>query len=233
MRPFSLGERLSLCASMVRPGAALADVGTDHGYLPVWLAQRGLIRSAVACDVRPGPLSRAERNIRKYGVEQLVSARLSDGLDAVLPEEADDVAVAGMGGLMIAEIIGRAAWLRSGEKRLILQPMTRAEELRRSLSQMGFAVLREEAVREEGRVYSAMLCAFLPERRVSNPLFPYIGGLSAGTPESRAYIRREEKRLRARAGGLRHQGETEKADGLFAVAASLDDMLGQNGEEQE
>jgi tRNA (adenine22-N1)-methyltransferase len=140
-----------------------------------------------------------------------------------------------MGGLMIAEIVGRAAWLRSGEKRLILQPMTRAEELRRSLSQMGFAVLREEAVREEGHVYSAMLCAFLPERRVSDPLFPYIGGLSAGTPESRAYIRREEKRLRARAGGLRHQGENEKADGLFAVAAKLDAMLPpeQDGEEQK
>lgn len=210
---------------MVRPGAALADVGTDHAYLPVWLAKNGLIRSAVASDVRPGPLSRAEENIRRYGAGDIITTRLSDGLDEIRPEEAEDVVAAGMGGLLIAEIVGRAPWLREGGRRLILQPMTRAEDLRRSLAEAGLAVLREEAVCEEGHVYSVMLCAYAPEQRSSDPLFPYIGGVGAETPAGLAYLRREAKRLRARAGGLRHTGDMQGAEELFGLLRRLEAML--------
>ena len=128
-------------------------------------AVAALIRRAVASDVRAGPLERAKKNIERYGVGNLVAVRLSDGLDAVQPSEAEDIVVAGMGGLMIAEIISRAPWLKEGGRHLILQPMTRAEDLRRSLSDQGFAILRERAVREEHHLYTAMLCAYSPGRR--------------------------------------------------------------------
>ncbi len=127
---------------MVRPGCALADVGTDHAYLPVWLAFHGLISGAVATDLRPGPLNRARENILRYGGSDRVAARLADGLSGVSPEEADDVVIAGMGGKMIARIISEAEWLKNGEKHLILQPMTSVEDLRTFLAEEGFAVRR-------------------------------------------------------------------------------------------
>lgn len=222
---FSLGERLALCASMVRPQAALADVGTDHAYLPVWLAKRGAISRAVAVDIRPGPLERARRNIERYGVGGIVTARLSDGLDAVLPEEADDIVVAGMGGLLMADIVHRTAWLRDEKKRLILQPMTHGEDLRRRLLGDGFFVLREQAVLDERHVYTVMLCAYGLRERGADELFPYVGGLSPDTRENRMYLRRELRRLRNRANGLRLRGKTGRAEELFRVGERIRAML--------
>lgn len=222
---FTLGGRLALCASMVRPQAALADVGTDHAYLPVWLAKQGVIKTAVASDIRPGPLERAKNNIERYGVDSLVTARLSDGLDEISPEEADDIVIAGMGGLMMADIIRRAEWLKNSEKRLILQPMTHVEDLRRSLSEQGFSVLREQAVLDEGHVYTAMLCAYDPANSASGTLFPYIGRLTAETPENRMYLRREMKRLLNRANGLRLQGDEKGSAELFQIREQIGAML--------
>lgn len=225
MALFSLGGRLALCASMVRPQAALADVGTDHAYLPVWLAKQGAISKAVASDIRPGPLERAKQNIERYGVENLVTARLSDGLDAILPEEADDIIIAGMGGLMMADIIRRAPWLKNSAKRLILQPMTHAEDLRRSLSEQGFSILHEQAVLDERHVYTVMLCVYRPQDRMAGGLFPYIGGLTSETPENRMYLRREMRRLQKRSDGLRLQGDGEQAAELFRIREQIQTML--------
>lgn len=222
---FSLGGRLALCASMVRPQAALADVGTDHAYLPVWLAKQGIITRAVASDIRPGPLERAKQNIERYDVGNMVTARLSDGLDAVSPAEADDIVIAGMGGLMMAEIIRRAEWLKNKEKHLILQPMTHVEDLRRSLSEQGFTVLREQAVLDEGHVYTAMLCIYDPQNRMLGELFPHIGRLTAETPENRMYLRREMKRLQNRANGLHMQGDEKQAAQLFQIREKIEAML--------
>ena len=169
--PFSLGPRLGLCASFVRPGCRLADIGADHAHLSVWLACRGAVRSAIAADVREGPLSAARRTIARCGVESLVSARLSDGLRAIRPEEADDIVIAGMGGELIARIVGEAPWLRTPDRHLILQPMASAEDLRRFLPRAGFAVSREEAVREDDRVYSALLNAFRAADEEDLPLY--------------------------------------------------------------
>ena len=95
---FRLGNRLALCASMVREGTKLADIGTDHAYLPIWLARKGRISSAIAADVKPLPLRSAEQNIRRYHVEEQITTRLSDGLRALSPDEAGDIVLAGMGG---------------------------------------------------------------------------------------------------------------------------------------
>ena len=225
MTLFSLGARLALCASMVRPGTALADIGTDHAHLPIWLAKQGLISKAVASDVRPGPLERAKQNIETYDAVNEVKTRLCDGLDGILPEEADDVVIAGMGGEMISEIVSRAVWLKNAEKHLILQPMTREENLRRSLLKMGFTILREQAVLEEGHVYTVMLCAYSPGEGRKIGLFPYIGLLDAKTPESRAYLCREQKRLSDHANGFTARGDGEKASELLQLRAQIGEML--------
>lgn len=227
---FSLGARLGLCASMVRPQAALADVGTDHAYLPVWLALQNRIVSAVAADVRPGPLEKAKEHIARYRVGDVVSVRLSDGLDRIRPEEADDVVMAGMGGILIARIITGTTWLKDPGKHLILQPMTSAEDLRRCLSQEGFSVRRESAVRDEGHVYTAMLCVYDPPNRMTGRLYPYIGRISAKTPENRAYLRSRMAHLQNRIGGLRIQGDERQAEELSQIRAEIAAMLRQSAE---
>ena len=229
MRPFSLGKRLALCASMVREGTALADVGTDHAYLPVFLALRGRVRRAVASDVRPGPLRRAERNVARYGVSELVSVRLSDGLDGIFPWEADDVVVAGMGGELIAKIVGRAGWLKDPGRRLILQPMTSAEELRLFLAGEGFAILREEAVSEGGRVYTAILSAYDPRAVRTGELYPYAGGIDGSTEDGRLYLRRQALRLRKQARGMALTGKEGEAGALERIAAQLSALGGKEG----
>ena len=226
-RLFELDSRLRMCAGMVRPGAKLADVGTDHAYLPVWLMKRGLISSAVAVDVRPGPLKRAEENIARYGAEHIVT-RISDGLSAVSPWEADDVVLAGMGGELIARIVSEADWLRLDNRRLILQPMTRETELRLFLRREGFALLREEAAVSHGRVYTAMLAQYDPERAGGGELYPYLGRLSAESAAGRAYLKKQAVRLRRRAGGCLAEGKREQAAELLRIAEQIDKIREEN-----
>ena len=95
---FVLSPRLAMCASFVRRGCRMADIGTDHAYLPVWLVKSGYIKSAVAADIRPGPLENGRRTIQTYHVQRQVSTRLTDGLLQISPEECDDIVIAGMGG---------------------------------------------------------------------------------------------------------------------------------------
>lgn len=146
--------RLQLLADWVRPGAALADVGTDHGYLPVWLALEGRVSSAIASDLRPGPLSRARETARAYHAS--VDCRLCDGLAAIAPEEADTIVIAGMGGENIAAILAAAPWTADGRHTLLLQPQSRPEVLRSFLEDHGFTIVREALVRDRGRLYPVM-----------------------------------------------------------------------------
>lgn len=148
-----LTPRLRAVADQVPEGARLADVGADHGYLPVWLLLNGRIRWAVASDLRPGPLDNAKENARFYGVSERMDFRLCDGLSAVRPEEVDTVSIAGMGGETIAGILDSAPWTREG-KTLVLQPMTSFPELRLWLQQHGYLIEDESIAREGDRLYS-------------------------------------------------------------------------------
>lgn len=103
-------------------------------------------------------------------------------LRALSPDEAGDIVLAGMGGELIIRLIGEAPWLKAGDKRLILQPMTSAEELRRFLEREGFAILREQAAEEDGHVYSVMLVEYCPAQAGGGELYPYIGKLDGFTP---------------------------------------------------
>ncbi len=194
---FSLDNRLALCASFVRNDARLVDVGTDHAYLPVWLALNGKIKSAVACDVRVGPLENAKTNILRYGVEQCVSTVLSDGLDNIRPQDAEDIVIAGMGGELIAKIIKKQQWLCDNRCRLILQPMTRAESLRLFLCQNGFVIQQEKACVSGKKTYSVMVCEYDGIRRDCDDEFRYIGLLGKDTSEdAKTYIKNMNFKLK-------------------------------------
>ena len=148
-----LTPRLGLLASWVRPGAKLADVGTDHAYLPVWLMLHGGVSSAIASDLRSGPLQRARENAEAWGVTKRLDLRLCDGLSGIGPEECDTVVIAGMGGENIAAILAAAPWTADGCHTLLLQPQSRAEALRRFLAEHGYAIAREALVRDRGFLY--------------------------------------------------------------------------------
>ena len=226
IRPlFKLDSRLQLCASMVRENGKLADIGTDHAYLPIWLAKQGRISKSIAADINLGPLKKASSNVRRYHMEETVGIRLSNGLDEIFPHEADDIVIAGMGGELIASIIEKASWLKNKEKHLILQPMTSAEELRRFLQKEGYAVLREEAVVSDGRVYAVMQAAYDPQNIPKSELYPYIGLLTADTEESRDYIRRQAKGIKKRASGLQISGQTEESVKYFHILEELQKLL--------
>lgn len=226
IRPlFQLDSRLQLCASMVRENVKLADIGTDHAYLPIWLARQERISKAIAADIHLGPLQKAASNVRRYRVEEIVSTRLSDGLDEIFPNEADDIVIAGMGGELIANILGKAPWLKNQDKHLILQPMTSAEELRRFLQQEGYAVQTEQAAVDGSHAYTVMLAVYNPQNVPKNELYPYIGLLLGDTEESKEYIRRQVNSIEKRANGLRVSGHTEEANAYFHILAELRRVL--------
>ena len=143
---FKLPPRLAAIAALVPDGARLADVGTDHALLPIRLLLDGKIQSAVATDIRPGPLSRAKENAYAAGVQDL-SCVLCDGLTGISPDSVDTVVIAGMGGENIAAILRAAPWACRNAL-CILQPMSRPEELRAALPSLGLTIRAERLVRE-------------------------------------------------------------------------------------
>lgn len=145
-----LTPRLLAVAELVSPCRVLADIGTDHAHLPIYMVQKGLCRRAFACDVNEGPLQRAVSAVERYGLEGFISPVCSDGLRGV-PEEYDAAVIAGMGGDLIARILYEHP-PRHAEK-LVLQPMTKPEVLRRFLFRHGYSVLRELAVCEGEKRY--------------------------------------------------------------------------------
>ena len=151
MESMILTPRLACMAALVPQNARLADIGTDHGKLPISLLLDGHIASAIGSDIRSGPLAHAERNAKEHNVS--LSLRLAPGLEAVRAEECDTVTIAGMGGQTIAEILTAAPWTAQGNHLLLLQPMTMIAELRRWLYAHGYAVERETLCREDRRRY--------------------------------------------------------------------------------
>ena len=157
MRGPELSPRLSMVGELVPAGARLADVGTDHAYLPAALILEGKIPWAVAADLRRGPLDRARATVREYGLTGKAAFRLCDGLTGIRPDEVDAVAVAGMGGETIAAILSAAPWVRERDLPLILQPMSSFPDLRGWLQSNGFTIAEERLAREGDTLYTALL----------------------------------------------------------------------------
>ncbi len=163
--------RLYAIADCVPFAESLADVGTDHAYIPVYLCLAGRVKRALAMDVRTGPLERAEANIQKFGLEDTIKTRLSDGLAELSDGEADTAVIAGMGGLLIAEILEKAPVTLSN---YILQPMTAVAELRAYLEKNGYKILQEKLVQEDNKIYTVMH-AKRGEMHISDPVYYLVG----------------------------------------------------------
>ena len=215
----SLDERLSMVASMVRRGSRVADIGTDHAYLPVHLVQAGICPGGIAADIRSGPLDAARRTVTEAGLADAIALRLGDGLAPVEADEADDIVIAGMGGETIAEILSATDWVKDTRLQLVLQPMTRAEELRRWLLTNGFSVTKERLVRDGHRLYPVMTAAYTAAEPETDEYVFYAGFFA--DEEGRPYREQMAEHLTRRAAGLHHGGEEPRAAELSAIAERL------------
>ena len=145
--------RLRAIAALVPEDCqCLADIGTDHGYLPAALLRAGRCRRAIAADIGAAPLERARQTARLYGLEDRMELRLGGGLSVLAPGEAEVIVIAGMGGDNITDILSAAPWCREGIL-LLLQPMSRAEVLRQWLWEQNFHVRSERLVQDKGVLY--------------------------------------------------------------------------------
>ena len=148
-----LSQRLSSVASMVTAGNCLADVGTDHGYVPIYLYERQMIPCAIAMDINKGPLERARLHIAEYGYQNAIETRLSDGMAALKPGEVDSVVIAGMGGPLMVKILSAYPEVTASLKELILQPQSEISEVRVWLYEQGYEIVEEHMVFEDGKYY--------------------------------------------------------------------------------
>lgn len=225
----NLDNRLFLCAENVRPGKIVADVGTDHAYLPIYLVENKTIPHAIATDLREGPLLNAEKNILKYNLETKIETRLSDGLNEVNPEEVDDIVIAGMGGELIAKIVARASWLKDTSKHLVLQPMSAEQELREFLAREKFKIVSEKAVVSYGKVYTVMSVFFYEKLETQDKIYPYIGALQENlTPEAILYVKRTIRDLKNKQKGYIAEKNFEKIEQLQRIISALEKIEVQN-----
>ena len=164
-----LDARLSAVADCVSENAYLADIGTDHAYLPVFLMEAGRIRAAVASDIHKGPLERAERNIRAADLSNQIETLLTDGLSGIERYPVTDIVIAGMGGLMIAGILDAAPFVRERRPHLILQPMQNVPELRAYLAETGFRIEQEKQLVSDGKYYQIICAVYDGEHRSYSP----------------------------------------------------------------
>ena len=137
----------------------IADIGTDHAYIPIRLAEQNKIETAVATDKNKGPLEIAAQNVKKYGLENIISLRQGDGLNPLKQNEADEIIIAGMGGKLISDIIEANLEIAKNAT-LILQPMNAQYELRKNLSSLGFSIIYEDLEKEGCKIYNFMVCRY-------------------------------------------------------------------------
>ena len=199
----SLSKRLSAIAEMVPSCNVLADVGTDHGYLPVWLLQQGRVNRVLASDINAGPLRRAEENAKIYGLSDRMETILADGLDYPDADQAEVITICGMGGETMISILEGAPWT-ADHRRLILQPQSKLPELEAWMKGHQFGIEDAKLCLDGGKQYLAL---------------SVLGGIAwklsaeetlclRQDPLFSEYVRRElQKAIHAREGLLRSSGE--------------------------
>lgn len=163
-----MNKRMHAIVRYIEPGRGLIDVGTDHGYLPAWMASHGYRGNIIASDIHAAPLQKAIDTAEKAGVTNRITFQLCDGLAQCKPESVDTIIIAGMGGDMICRILDLAEWCMDRRYKLILQPMTKSEVLRYWLTNNEFEILTEDLVPEGGSIYQLIVARFGGSTRLSD-----------------------------------------------------------------
>lgn len=191
-----LSLRLKTVADSVTGGNRVADVGCDHAYIAIHLAENNIAPRVVAMDVNKGPLSKARENIEVRGLEDRIETRLSDGLARLNPGEADTVVIAGMGGALMVRILIEGESALKGVKELILQPQSEIFLVRRHLHTNGYRIESEKMVKEDDKYYIIIKALKDPVKESYDQELFYLYGkqlLESGSPLVEEYLLREER----------------------------------------
>lgn len=218
----NLSDRLSAAASLVKGGGIVADIGTDHGYLPVYLIQSGKIERAIAADIGKMPLENARKAVVQYGLADKIELRLSDGLSSFRENEIDEIVFAGMGGTLIAEKLKETSWIKKEKYHFVFQPQSRAEDLREFLFANGFEIGDEIAVHEGNRFYIAFDAYYTGKIREFTVADCFLGKLPK-TEDAKVHIKKQVDRLQKRYDATKEIGKEEVE--LFETIQKLKDFL--------
>ncbi len=237
-----LSKRLETVISFVEPGSRVADVGCDHGFVPIALVTRGIASRGIAMDVRPGPLGRAQEHVNQYGLQDQIACRLSDGVSALMPGEADTVIIAGMGGELVIHILKEGMGLWPEIRHWILSPQSELFKVRRYLEEHGFHIKAEDMILEDGKYYTVMDVVFdgIADPRLLTDGEALYGPrlIADSNPVLKEFLGREETsllRILAGLGGqdgdgavVRRQELSEKVDLIRDILIHWDEKLGAN-----
>lgn len=152
----NISIRLKTIASLIDKCNKISDIGTDHGYLPIYLIKNGICEEAIASDINRGPIEKALCNIKKEGLEEKIQCRLGSGLKTIKPYEVDCAIIAGMGGNLIRDILEESKDVFKSMKYVVLQPVQNPDILRRYIYESGYDILDEELCFDEGKYYEIM-----------------------------------------------------------------------------
>lgn len=205
----NIGARLEAVASLIDKGAILADIGTDHAYLPTYLIEKNIITKALACDIAAGPCEAARQTVAMHGLKKQIEVRLGGGLTVLEPGEAESIAICGMGASTIIMIFEESPEVLASAKQLVLQPMAGAPTLRKWLGEHGWEIKEEKLVDDAPHFYE-IISARKGEVKNYTLAEQYLGPkLSASKPElfSKHLARQCESCERL----LENMGKSEKA----------------------
>ncbi|KUO74140.1 MAG: hypothetical protein APF77_11525 [Clostridia bacterium BRH_c25] len=165
-----LSPRLKIIADSIQGYKTLADIGSDHAYLPIYLVKNNRIISAIATDVNSGPVEISKKRLKSYRVEARVSVRQGNGLRVIKPGEVEVIVIAGMGGILITDILEQDTKVAQSARLLVLQPMRDSEKVRKWLFNNGFDIIDEELVKEQDKIYEVLWARPEGEAREANGL---------------------------------------------------------------
>ena len=225
-----LSFRMQQVAAMVEPCRTAADVGCDHGYVAMELVEKGIVRQMIAMDVRNGPLARAEENVRQRQLQARIACRLSDGLEALSPGEADSIIIAGLGGPLMIHILERGSNHRLGTEALVLQPQSDIPAVRRYLHRIDYEIVKESMVFEDEKYYVIMKGKPQTDRLAWNAVEYQYGRdlLRQRSPILYQYLKKEYQQL----AGLHTRLEGMETAKALQRLRELDQQLSWNQEAQ-
>lgn len=219
-----INARLMACANMVPQGAVVADVGTDHGYLSIFLLQKGIASRIFATDIREKPLEKARVNASRFGVSDRMQFFCTPGLRGV-PREFDTLVCAGMGADTMISILREAPWLKDGSYRLILQCQSATNDLRRYLWQSGWKITREILVQDGKFLYTVLearfgeAAALTPGQEYAPPVL-----LTTESPLLRPYLTRCIRGLERTVAGIQQSREPEDLERCRYFETALQEL---------
>ncbi|MBQ0110301.1 MAG: SAM-dependent methyltransferase [Oscillospiraceae bacterium] len=226
-----MDKRLIAAAELITPCSTVADIGTDHAYLPLYLIKNGIAQRVIASDVNKLPLSKAEHNVKENGAESSIDLRLSFGFDNYTAGELDCAFICGMGGENIASILEKAKIPLDFP--MVLQPMSRPEYLLKYLADNRYELIKHTIVLDMGRYYNLLLVqkimnekscgedAQSGENWYQKPLFTIIGKLDLDDATVREYLERKLAALEKSAAQLKNAPENADKNGIVRTAKAL------------